>query len=710
MNIREQIKDLRINKPFNYTKMIKNNPELYNWVVEHSTADSDKFGDHIHSAITGQTNICKYGNKRTYDNTKQEYKNCGKAGKCKCTAELISNSSKNYRNNTPILDNHTNYFDMDYQTVITKIKEILDDHSSKSFHSLLLKYKNLVEWIEKTTEQYSPKSINERLYILLISPPDKTKCGKYPAFNTYEKGYHMFCGPRAQCKCSREYHSKSLTNFYDNLTPEDNQRRQQDRVNGMLKKHGATNAMHVPEFREKLENTIMERYGVKNALSSHEILSKIKQTNQERYGVDYPLQSNEIWRKASVSAQEIYGNDVCKPARDAFAKKHDGKNPFVVYSEKVKQSLNDKYGVDHPKKSAEICERSNSTLYTNYGVRNPAQIHLNKEVYDILEDKDKFSKLCETYSLKGLAEHLGVNESLIWSRHDRYGLEYYNRRSRSQYEEDIAFWLDSQNITYQRNVKFEGKTLDFLIGDLAIEFNGLYVHSEYSFFGKRLGIDRYYHYNKFINCKNKGITLLTIFEDEWNKNSEMIKNKILIKLNKGQRGAGARKTEVRSIDHIIGNQFLEKYHLQGMLTGALFFGAFNKDELIGVMTFNKRKDNQWELTRFCTDSYIHNGLFSKMLKYFVKSYSPETLYSFSDNRWGWGGVYENNGFAVDYEIPPDYSVTNYLIREHKFNWRKDRIKDRFGVSIENKTELELTLDLKWNRIWDCGKVKWKYSQ
>jgi hypothetical protein len=273
--------------------------------------------------------------------------------------------------------------------------------------------------------------------------------------------------------------------------------------------------------------------------------------------------------------------------------------------------------------------------------------------------------------------------------------------------EEIAAWLSDNSIDFKRNVKIETKTVDFLIQNIAIEFNGLYTHSQYSHYGKQLGIDRYYHYNKWKNCKNLNIQLLTIFEDEWIDKKQIIKNKILILLNRGNRGLPARKLKVELIDFDSANLFLEKYHIQGGTNATYYIGAFEQDRLVSVLTLKHVKEKTYDLNRFCSDEYMHTGIFSKLLSFAEKNLDIDEIISFSDNRYSDGKLYRNNNFVVDSEVIPDYFVTNYRIREHKFNWRKSRIKSRFNCDIENKTELDLTLELGWDRIWDCGKIKWK---
>ena len=84
--------------------------------------------------------------------------------------------------------------------------------------------------------------------------------------------------------------------------------------------------------------------------------------------------------------------------------------------------------------------------------------------------------------------------------------------------------------------------------------------------------------------------------------------------------------------------------------------------------------------------------------------------TFSDNRYSNGNLYAQTEFDLEYELKPDYQYTNYLSREHKFKWRKNKIKKRFNVDITGKTESELVREIKWDRIWDCGKKKWIWTK
>lgn len=594
--------------------------------------------------------------------------------------------------------------------MIEQIKKIIDGKNSKSFFKILSKYPDIVDWINCETLCYSPRSLNEKLYILLKSSPEINPCGKFPVFSSFEKGYRLYCGSKSVCRCSADAHSKKMFDYNQNLSDEEKKRIHEKTKKTNLKKYGVEYVAQNKEIKQKLKQTNQERYGANSPLESKIIQNKIQNTNLKKYGVKYPFQSKEIQNKSHNTAVKRYGSDYMSIARTAFLEKNQNKNPFVVYQEKIKNSLMRKYGVDHPLEDTDILKKSQDTLLNNYGVTNPSQLHISQESYQILEDVDKFTSLCEKHSLKDLANLLNVSESMIWNRHDRYNLDFYSRKSRSQYEEEIAHWLDQSDISYIRNYKINSKTVDFLIDQsFAIEFNGLYTHSENSNYGKKLKIDQKYHYSKYIDCRNQNIKLFTVFEDEWNQRKSIIKNRILVTTNNASKGISARKCVIATIDSLTAIDFLNQYHLQGGIPSSVYLGAFYQNQLIAVMTFKINK-NSYELNRYASDFQIHPGLFSRMLSYFEKNYDYDFVYSFSDNRWGWGDVYNRNGFSVDSYVKPDYFVTNYKIREHKFNWRKSRIQSRFNIDITNKTELELIHELKWDRIWDCGKIKWVKSR
>ncbi|HED37608.1 MAG TPA: hypothetical protein ENI76_05110 [Ignavibacteria bacterium] len=99
-----------------------------------------------------------------------------------------------------------------------------------------------------------------------------------------------------------------------------------------------------------------------------------------------------------------------------------------------------------------------------------------------------------------------------------------------------------------------------------------------------------------------------------------------------------------------------------------------------------------------------HGIWSKLLKMFIKEYSPSSIVSFSDNRLFSGKVYEKLSFKYDGIIPPDYYWAKGMIRRHKSGLRKTD-----SEKLTGKTEIELRTAQGYERIWDLGKKRWTFQ-
>ena len=72
---------------------------------------------------------------------------------------------------------------------------------------------------------------------------------------------------------------------------------------------------------------------------------------------------------------------------------------------------------------------------------------------------------------------------------------------------------------------------------------------------------------------------------------------------------------------------------------------------------------------------------------------------------GFGIVVKKNGST---QICDNFNYIRNIIREHRFNWRKNRL-----IKMEydrNKTEEEIMLELGHYRIYNAGNKKWVYSR
>jgi hypothetical protein len=257
-----------------------------------------------------------------------------------------------------------------------------------------------------------------------------------------------------------------------------------------------------------------------------------------------------------------------------------------------------------------------------------------------------------------------------------------------------------------------GIELDILVPshNIAIEYNGLYWHSE------TLGKHEKYHIGKTELCLKNGISLIHIFEDEWKYKKEIVLKRLahIFKISTNKKYA--RKCEIREINSKIKDEYLNKNHIQGTDKSSIRLGAYYADVLVGVMTFSKfRKSvglknedvNSYEMVRFANDNVV--GLASKFLKYFRNKYNPIKIISYADIRWTPNSdksLYSVLGFKLIDKTKPNYWYTKkFKIREHRFNFRKDILVSKGCDS--SKTEKQIMLELGYHRIWDCGSFKYE---
>jgi hypothetical protein len=280
---------------------------------------------------------------------------------------------------------------------------------------------------------------------------------------------------------------------------------------------------------------------------------------------------------------------------------------------------------------------------------------------------------------------------------------------------DFIKTLDNNIITNSRNI-INPYELDIYIPNynIAIEYNGLYWHSEKG--GKYQG----YHINKFKICLDKNIHLIQIFSDEWINKKEIVKSRLKNLLKQTPNKIYARKCKIKEISPKQKNDFLNQNHIQGEDKSKIKLGLFHDNELISVMTFgyprkaigkkNNSNNNEYELIRFCNK--LNNNVIggaSKLLRFFIKYYTPTNIYSFADNRWSnpENNLYKNIGFNFKSYSQPGYWYTkDFLIRLHRFNFNKQKLIKYNKES--NLTEFEIMDKLGYYRVWDCGVSRYEY--
>ena len=317
--------------------------------------------------------------------------------------------------------------------------------------------------------------------------------------------------------------------------------------------------------------------------------------------------------------------------------------------------------------------------------------------------RDRTTKMTVECRKKGHVTQVSY-EGLVY---DQRGCSVCNSANYSSKVEDELVELLAPHCELERHNRsvLSGLELDILVPRraLAVEYCGLYSHCD-------LYKEMPYHRDKWLRCKEQGITLLTIFEDEYIHRGDIVRSMLLSRVGRSETALGARECSLIVPPVEIARDFLEKNHLQGWGgTGTqMVWGLENAaGELVCALTLSRhhRGTDQWLINRFCVRrGHSVPGGFSRLLakarEWLVKK-GVDRLYTFSDNRWSAGGLYASNGFLLDGSLKPDYCYVRGTRRYSKQSLKKTEF-ERGGT----KTERELRLAEGYRRIYDCGKDRW----
>lgn len=248
----------------------------------------------------------------------------------------------------------------------------------------------------------------------------------------------------------------------------------------------------------------------------------------------------------------------------------------------------------------------------------------------------------------------------------------------------------------------EGKELDIVLPDLgiALEYNGNYYHSD------DRGKDNLYHLDKFNRVSSFGYRLIYITDEEWLVKSEITKSRLCALLGLNNK-IFARKCSLEEISFKECAEFCIKNHIQGEAKTSINLGLFLEGDLVAIMSFSKSrysKEYQYELVRYCSKLNINIiGGASKLLKYFEKTYLPESIGSYSDRRWNTGGLYTKLMFNFIHNSPPNYRYFKSGKTYSRQQFMKHKLKYLFPeIYSEEKTEKEIMIEAGYYRVYDCG--------
>jgi hypothetical protein len=196
---------------------------------------------------------------------------------------------------------------------------------------------------------------------------------------------------------------------------------------------------------------------------------------------------------------------------------------------------------------------------------------------------------------------------------------------------------------------------------LLIEYNGLRWHSQFN--------SKKYDSDKYRLAVSEGFNYLMIFEDEWIKNQDSIKNVILGKLNLGQLiSLDECNTRIFQDDKIKEFNICFEFRYQGMLISSACFKRVQSDEM-------------WECSWSVNNKFQISNNFNLILDQFISDYNPKQISAYSDNRFDNGEAFQEAGFKHICDIEPYFW---FVFGQNRL------ISDSSGKC----------------KIWDLGKKYW----
>lgn len=456
------------------------------------------------------------------------------------------------------------------------------------------------------------------------------------------------------------------------------------------------NPMHVEEYKNKFKETIKEKQWIdydtlyKLYIEEEKSVSDIsKLYNKKYYQVQYYLDKFNIHK----SRKEI--------------------------TKTVRKSNMSKYGVDNIMKCDVGVSAYHKTMKNKYGSRYSKNTILQSKESIVENINMLTSELGRKPHISEVCKLFNITHPTLVVILQEYDLYNMVDRDSSRLECIVEDYIKKSNVSYIRNTRkiIPPYELDFFIPEykIAFEVNDIASHSydNDSFYGNK---DIYYHQEKSLKCREKGILLIHLYE--W----QLLDMKFISKLNSYLMGIcglcekiRAHKCNVKVVNWKTAKEFINENHLQnsGMIS-SINLGLYYKDELIQVMTFAKSrydKNIEYELLRLCTKSgYRVYGGSSKLIKYFIEKYEPKSIVSYCNLDNMRGSVYEKIGFKFIEITPPTYTWCNNKLVTYNWKTIQDKGVDNIlGTNYgKGKSNIDIMHELGYFRIFNSGNLKFIY--
>ena len=583
------------------------------------------------------------------------------------------------------------------QTMIDKILQIITENP-RHFSRIIKKDSELHAWVTTNTSMNDASSYAEQIYSAVYSISDVCVNGNHKKFVSFNKGY-AFCGRANKCECALKSVSSKVSETKQQYSDERIDEINSKRTETTLKKYGVTNnaqteyalsqhkkfykdCTNVTKTLSKMQSTCIEKYGVANAMQNDTIATKSKDRWLSLYGKNNGKMYDAVRAKSIASSLSRWHTT------------HPSKNPKVI-AKMVKTNL-ERRGVEFSFQDKGLLEKSLKTQ-----LENKIPDENNRRRY---QNSKFLEKAVMWFGITDLANKMCITETILVNQLKRFGIKL--PRSKGEYQ--IVQYIKSLGIA---NIKISDRTLlkkheiDIFLPDynLAIEFNGIYWHTEQQNRGKT------YHVQKTIDCEHKDVQLLHIPSNEWENDDKrviwqsIIKNKLHL-----NNRVYARKCALREVPLQEAKKFFNNNHLQGFRGGSIKLGLYCGDELVQALIIGKSRYNkkyQYELIRMASSmNTTVVGGFSKLL-----ASVDVPFITYADRTYSNGKGYKAVGLTYHNTTAPGskYVVNGEL--HSRVQYQKHKLKDKLQIFNEDFSEYENMVINGFDRIWDCGNIVFTYD-
>lgn len=364
-----------------------------------------------------------------------------------------------------------------------------------------------------------------------------------------------------------------------------------------------------------------------------------------------------------------------------------------------------------------------ATCLAKYGVEHSGQIGTKRttEQLEIVKSRDniinEIKKLnIGKVTIAKLADIIGVSTRYAMLVAYKYKLYDYVLVKRDE-NDGLKAYGESLQMLYNckdvRNIHVGvGTAFDMYFKNkhIAVDFNTNYRHCE-------LNVEQNYHKDRTVECSNKGIQLISIFEYEWGNALKQQKIKKL--LDRKLRTEVIRKINVaecslKYIESAEAREFEDKYNILDNLNSEVKVGMTDKDgKLICIMTFGTPrydKSYKYEMLRLTViDDIDVIGGAEKLFNKFIKDFNPESIVAYCDIAKFTGDVYTRLGFTNLGLTKPNYKWVDCETNEvlSRYETTKKLLVEK-GLGTEEQTEVEIMHNLGFVRIYDSGNMKFEW--